>query len=1132
MAVRSDAISGRGRVRSTALVAMLVTALLGVGLHRAPAAHAAIASKIAPAAAAVGTGITIAGDLLLATTDVTFLGSVDPGDEVAAEHFVALDPKKLVVQIPTGAQSGPIEVTGPDGAVVTPVVLTVYQPPTITAVSVPAAKPDDVISITGQNLKGAKTAAVSFGAKKIPPLTTSTQTELQVKVPSGLPGGPIPLSVTTTGGIARSTFYIAPAVKAIAPASGTTGGGAVASITGAGFTGVLNFTDDPATPEVDESLDGVTIGGNRVTKLISVSDKELVVKVPPGTDAAAPVVVKTTQDAVVGESGNLVKYAYRPLPAVTSVSKNWNAINDPTEVVFTGVNLTETTTVSFGAIVATGAVADTAAGTLTVTPPPAIKAAVTAATLTNTEGSVAYKAVVPFGYVTTPVATKMVPATGPVGSTVAISGTGFGSGTRVFFGATEATCKIVSFILLSCTAPAGADSVDVTVDNGVGVSPVTLATSFTYNSNPLPTVPVVGLPVVAPLIPAYGATGSTVDIRGANIHTVTKVEFTGADSTWVEAPEFLVPVPGRLVVTVPADAVTGELRVTSPAGVVTTVGRVFNKTVVPAIDSIDVVGDTTSGATPGDLLVIKGSGLIIRNAKSVVTIGGLSAPILTKPIPNPNTIVVRVPTSVGSRAALEITTPLGKSTADTQVYFIPEVKSIKPISYVRTGGSVVTLTGLNFTGVDSLTVGDGRLGAVTFGGIPVSRLVYMNDKTLIAVTAPGSASADDAVVTTQHDDRYGASTGKTRSVDAPLAQITDLTPDTGPTAAEPPPVTITGTHLKVDSIVKFGTLPATVQSAAPDGTSMVVVPPVRNEPVVVSISITNFDDGDPLTRTVSDAYSYVLQPATITGLSATTAIPGTPLTISGTGFVDVQAVWYGDVAVPFTVANSATILTEVPPTPSGEAGTVVDIVVINGTGQASTADPDTLDDWTWDNSPSITSLSANSGSMGSTITVTGSNFTGVTRVRFGYTDATSYTIVDDNTITAVVPQTPPAAGNTTVDLVLESGLSVSQPITPLVDNWTWIAPAVITAMSHHTGPQGTIVTLTGTSFTSAVNVTMQTKPVTSYTVLSDSSLTLVIPPPDASGGASPGRNTNLRVYNGSGRVSQANPTTADDWLVQ
>lgn len=119
-------------------------------------------------------------------------------------------------------------------------------------------------------------------------------------------------------------------------------------------------------------------------------------------------------------------------------------------------------------------------------------------------------------------------------------------------------------------------------------------------------------------------------MKGANFLGTTKVEFSGVDETWVDAPHFMVVAPGRIVVTVPAAAQRGEIRITNAAGRTETVGRVFIKTVVPRISSIDVLGDTTIGATAGDLLKIRGAGLFLKGTKPVVTIGGLVAPIQSK----------------------------------------------------------------------------------------------------------------------------------------------------------------------------------------------------------------------------------------------------------------------------------------------------------------------------------------------------------------------------------------------------------------------------------------------------------------------------------------------------------------------
>jgi hypothetical protein len=81
-----------------------------------------------------------------------------------------------------------------------------------------------------------------------------------------------------------------------------------------------------------------------------------------------------------------------------------------------------------------------------------------------------------------------------------------------------------------------------------------------------------------------------------------------------------------------------------------------------------------------------------------------------------------------------------------------------------------------------------------------------------------------------------------------------------------------------------------------------------------------------------------------------------------------------------------------------------------------------------DLTPQVTGLSANSASTGSTITVTGKNFSGAAghlQVLFGSTPATSVTVVDDSHVTAVVP-----SGSGTVHVQVQSGVNATDPNNP------------------------------------------------------------------------------------------------------
>ena len=71
--------------------------------------------------------------------------------------------------------------------------------------------------------------------------------------------------------------------------------------------------------------------------------------------------------------------------------------------------------------------------------------------------------------------------------------------------------------------------------------------------------------------------------------------------------------------------------------------------------------------------------------------------------------------------------------------------------------------------------------------------------------------------------------------------------------------------------------------------------------------------------------------------------------------------------------------------------------------------------------PAVTGLSVSSGAAGSTVTVTGANFSGAAghlQVLFGNTAATGVTVLDDSHVTAVVP-----AGTGTVDVRVQSGVT-------------------------------------------------------------------------------------------------------------
>ena len=1065
---------GRVPVRNTLVVTLLVLSLLGLGVHQAQPAQAATADKIAPAIAAAGTGIAIMGDALAETSGVTFLGTDGVDDDIAAEHFVVVDPKKVVAQIPAGATTGPVAIDTPSGTVVTPVPATIAQLPAITDLSSPSLAPGATLSITGANLLGIKKTTVAFGAKKVTPLLTSAASRLDVVVPAGVPGGPATLTVTTEGGTASEDFYIAPTLKSVVPPTGSTAGGTTITVLGSGFTGVDGFADDPDTADVDERLAAVTVGGTPVTKLIAVSDTELVAVTPAGTDVAAPVVVRTTAGGTTAASTTPLRFGYQPLPVVRTMSADWNAVSTaaaPEPVTATGVNLTDSTKVMVGTLPATDVIEDAAAGTLTFTPPASAKAAVTKVTFINTVGAASYTATVPFSYVGAPTVTKLTPASAPAGTALTVAGTGFASGTTATFGGEPADCAVVSPVLLRCTAPAGAAAVDVVVSNGVGDSAVVPASVFTYTTGaPLPPPPPVVLQAnVTGFTPGYGTPGTAIALRGTNLHLVDKIEFTGAEAPWVEAPSFIKVSPTRVVVTVPRGVATGPLRATTPAGRVTSGMATFLSAIRPSIRSIDVVGEATYGVAAGDMVEIKGAGFTVGPIRPTVTIGGKPASLLTRPVPTDKTLLVRVPASVGGREAVTVTTPLGTATAEASVYFTPQVKVVKPRTYSRVGGVPVTISGSGFTGAASLEEAHGgRLAGVTFGGIAVVRLVVMSDKEIVAVTAGGSATVDMLVVRSQHGSWIGSSDEQVRATNLPVPTLTGVNPNTAVLGVAPEPVTITGTNLRADTTVLFGSLEADIRSASDDGTRLVVVPPVRSSAATVPVTVTNVVLGEALTATLPGGFRYVPHPA-ITSVSPRAGFTGvTPprVTITGANLRLNSVVRFGDtVAAVESVTDDGRQMVVTPPL-RNDAGEV-DVTIANLVDDEELT-ADLVDGYTYQlraypTVSDITPATATAGAPAAAVTLTGTNLFEHSVVRFGSAAGIVQSAAPDGTSLVAVP---PVGAAGTVSVSVTNTIAGDDLGVTVSNGFRYLPTPAITSVDPPGGTVGTTqaaVTITGTN---------------------------------------------------------------------
>jgi hypothetical protein len=222
------------------------------------------------------------------------------------------------------------------------------------------------------------------------------------------------------------------------------------------------------------------------------------------------------------------------------------------------------------------------------------------------------------------------------------------------------------------------------------------------------------------------------------------------------------------------------------------------------------------------------------------------------------------------------------------------------------------------------------------------------------------------------------------------------------------------------------------------------------------------------------------------GPAATATAHGCVVTITGSNFTNpaVSAVKFnGTAAAAFTTVSGSEIRAEV------DTGTTTGkITVTNADGTAtSTADFAVASPGTC--APTITSFAPTCGSVGTAVTITGTNlFNTVTSegtVKFNGTTATITGGVSPTQISAVVP-----VGATTGKITVTTGVATGTSATDFTVASSCIT---ITNFTPTSGPVGTVVKITGTGFTGATAVSFNNVNATTFHVDSATQITATVP---------------------------------------
>ncbi len=195
--------------------------------------------------------------------------------------------------------------------------------------------------------------------------------------------------------------------------------------------------------------------------------------------------------------------------------------------------------------------------------------------------------------------------------------------------------------------------------------------------------------------------------------------------------------------------------------------------------------------------------------------------------------------------------------------------------------------------------------------------------------------------------------------------------------------------------------------------------------------------------------------STITSFSPSCGVTGTLVTITGSGFTGMTDVLFNGTSAATETFVSDTSVTALVP---GGATSGPITVETPAADSASTANYIVAAAGV----PTITSFLPVSGSVGSSVVITGTNFGCTTSVMFNTTASTSYVVNSATQITATVP-----VGATTGLLqVTTTGGGPATSATP----FTVVAGPAITSFSPTSGPVGTDVTVTGTNLTGVTAV--------------------------------------------------------------
>ncbi|MGW1000685.1 IPT/TIG domain-containing protein [Streptomyces sp. NPDC002520] len=299
--------------------------------------------------------------------------------------------------------------------------------------------------------------------------------------------------------------------------------------------------------------------------------------------------------------------------------------------------------------------------------------------------------------------------------------------------------------------------------------------------------------------------------------------------------------------------------------------------------------------------------------------------------------------------------------------------------------------------------------------------------------------------------------------------LTGVSPNQGP-AAGGTAVTLTGSGFTGATSVNFGTNQA--QFATMSDTRINCTAPSGSDSPVVTVTT-------PGGTSNGVTFTYLTSPvvSSVTPNQGPTA-GGNTVTVTGTNLSGATAVLFGGRSGTIT-GNTGTQITVQAP-----AASPVNLTVTTAGGTSSPLP------YSYVPPPTVVSVDPALGPAlgGNTVTITGSNLSLTSAVRFGSRTAVGISVVSDDQITATVPS---GSGTVGVTATTPGGTSLTGAGNPY---YTYVAGPAVTRLSPNQGPAagGDSITITGSNltYTDSVKVGGASAP---FVTVSDTKVVAVAP---------------------------------------